>query len=208
MLLPPHPPYAPSPLCYSPPLFAPAASLTYTYTFQLDGESTINSPLGSSRFRSELQRAVLAGTVEAWSEGPDMADTLGALRLAHVEVGGICSRRGRGGGEGGAVWRRGGGERGVEAWSEGPDMADTLGALRLAHVEVGASSLGRERCIRVQRGLGAVQLAHPGGEGGIAGTGTVVAWSEGPDMADTLGALRLATCVEAGTGRLGWALVD
>jgi hypothetical protein len=65
------------------------ASLTYTYTFQLDGESVVNSPLGSSRFRSELQRAVLAGTVEAWSEGPDMADTLGALRLAHVEVGGV-----------------------------------------------------------------------------------------------------------------------
>ena len=34
---------------------------------------------------------VAAGTVETWSEGPDIADTvsvaLGALRLAHVEVG-------------------------------------------------------------------------------------------------------------------------
>jgi hypothetical protein len=135
-----------------------------------------------------------------------MADTLGALRLAHVEVGGICSRRGGGGGE--LCGGRGGGERGVEAWSEGPDMADTLGALRLAHVEVGASSLGRERCIRVQRGLGAGQLAHPGGKGGIPGTGTVVAWSEGPDVADTLGALRLAPCVEVGTSRLKWVLVD
>lgn len=63
--------------------------MTFTYAFDLDGDAITRSPVESMRFRSELQRAFLAGTVEAWSDGPDLADNLGALRLAHVTVSNI-----------------------------------------------------------------------------------------------------------------------
>lgn len=63
-----------------------AAAMTFTYTFSMDADAVTASPLGLARFKSELQRAFLAGTVEAWTDGPDLADSLGALRLAHVSV--------------------------------------------------------------------------------------------------------------------------
>jgi hypothetical protein len=82
----------PRPLARSSPhtSFSPnTAAVTYTYAFSLDGPSVIASPLDLARFSSELQRSFLAGTVEAWTDGPDLADGMGALRLAHVVVSNI-----------------------------------------------------------------------------------------------------------------------
>lgn len=62
------------------------AAMSFTYTFSRDGEALFKSPLEAARFRTELQRAFLTGVVEAWTNGPDLADNLGALRLAHVVV--------------------------------------------------------------------------------------------------------------------------
>lgn len=66
-----------------------AATMTFTYTFSLDAPTIIENPTELARFTSELQRAFLAGAVEAWTDGPDLADSLGALRLAHVSVSNI-----------------------------------------------------------------------------------------------------------------------
>jgi hypothetical protein len=66
--------------------FCPAAAVTFTYTFPRDAEAVTGSPVELARFKAELQRAFLAGAVEAWTDGPDLADSLGALRLAHVSV--------------------------------------------------------------------------------------------------------------------------
>lgn len=60
--------------------------MTFIYTFSMDAAPVIDNSVELARFTSELQRAFLAGTVEAWTDGPDLADALGALRLAHVSV--------------------------------------------------------------------------------------------------------------------------
>jgi hypothetical protein len=44
------------------------------------------SPSELANFKRELQRAFLAGVVEAWTSGPELSDALGALRLGHVAV--------------------------------------------------------------------------------------------------------------------------
>lgn len=69
-----------------PSLLCPAAAVTYTYQFSMDGNAVTKSPSELANFKRELQRAFLAGLAEAWTSGPELTDALGALRLGHVSV--------------------------------------------------------------------------------------------------------------------------
>lgn len=66
-----------------------AGAISFAYTFSKDVDALLTNPVESERFKSEVQRAFLAGVVEAWTNGPDLADTAGALRLVHAIVGPI-----------------------------------------------------------------------------------------------------------------------
>jgi hypothetical protein len=69
-----------------PPHHAPAA-MVYTFTFALDPQLTVNNAEELASFKAELQRAVLAGLAEQWSEGaPALSDASGALHLGYVAV--------------------------------------------------------------------------------------------------------------------------
>lgn len=66
-----------------------AGAISFSYTFSKGADALLANPVETERFKSEIQRAFLAGVVEAWTNGPDLADTAGALRLAHASVGPI-----------------------------------------------------------------------------------------------------------------------
>jgi hypothetical protein len=58
----------------------------YTYAFSLDYRALSASDNVTTDFKSQLQKAFLAGVAGAWTDGPSLADANGALKLAYVLV--------------------------------------------------------------------------------------------------------------------------
>lgn len=58
----------------------------YTYTFNLDYRSLSDNDRAMADFKQQLQKAFLAGVAGVWEDGPSLADSTGALKLAYVLV--------------------------------------------------------------------------------------------------------------------------
>jgi hypothetical protein len=58
----------------------------YTYAFSLDFRTLSASDKTLNDFKTQLQKAFLAGVAGIWTDGPTLADPNGALKLAYVLV--------------------------------------------------------------------------------------------------------------------------